>query len=564
MALKTIISKKYYAILLLLGVAGVLRLFYLRFEYAAGWDEINYLKLGASGAIHGWKQVLHPYWSPLYPFFIAFTGKIIPDIELAGRLVSLLFGVLLIVPFYILVEKLFSRKIALHSSLIIALFPMLIESSVSALTESLYIFLAVIGVLIGLLALKKGSVTYAAVTGALFSLSYLTRPEGFGLLIVFASVAVAMLIYQRVHKQGTTLHWVVISTVACFFIIGAPYWYYLHQATGRWTLSSKGTANLHGAITAMEHKNQSLNPWLLLNEDNTHLPDDDIYHTGEFLKNYQPADQQGQSDITSSKGLSTNSFRFFKKYVRDFHEVNTRGVGSVLGLPLLLLGVLGLFGRTGTHDKLWQDVYLLSYVIFFWIILIPVFHVTERYLLPMVPIVLIWSARGIDPLVEWIQSLMTALSDVWNNKLSSLFPVMIVMLLIGSFIAPGLIRMALKNPSAPDQWAEPIEMKKAGLWMRGHCQQPPVIMAWNHAISFYAGNYDIRQTVSIPQNQLDRVLAYARNRGAKYIALNEKNKQDFPTISYLLDETQAPATLKVVYKDDSIHGLKTIIYEIVD
>ncbi|MDZ7376729.1 MAG: hypothetical protein ONB13_08915, partial [candidate division KSB1 bacterium] len=129
---------------------------------------------------------------------------------------------------------------------------------------------------------------------------------------------------------------------------------------------------------------------------------------------------------------------------------------------------------------------------------------------------------------------------------------------------PALVRMALKDPYSTEKWAEPIEMKKAGLWMKNHCRETPVIMAWSHAISFYAGNYNIRQTVSIPQNQLDRVLAYAKNRGAKYLALNEKNQHDFPTINYLLDESQAPEALKLIYKDDSIKGLKTIIYEIVE
>ncbi|MDZ7376728.1 MAG: glycosyltransferase family 39 protein, partial [candidate division KSB1 bacterium] len=432
--MKKIIANKFFAIALLTILAAGIRIFFLQFEYAAGWDEINYLKLGASGAIHGWNHVLHSYWSPLYPFSIAMLGKIFPDFELAGRLVSLLFGVLLIGFYYFLVEKLFSTKIAWYSSLIIALFPMLIESSVSALTESLYIFLTVIGILIGLRALKRGSMPLAMVTGIMFSMSYLTRPEGIGSLIVFVAVALIVMIYRRIRQRSSKVHWSAICAIGCFAVMSTPYWYYLHRETGKWTLSSKGTANLYGALTAMEHKGQALNPWLLLNDDNTRLPDDDIYHTGDFLKNCQPSSLPRSFGAEHSSGFLTNSFRILKKYMKDFYQVNTAAISSVLGLPLLLLAILGLFGSSESGERLWQDLYLLSYVIFFWIIVIPIFHVTERYLLPMVPIVLIWSGRGIERLSEWLRSVMISITHAWNRKLMALIPALVIMMMIGSFI----------------------------------------------------------------------------------------------------------------------------------
>ncbi len=560
--LKKFITNKFYAMGLLMALAAGLRLFLLQFEYAAGWDEINYLKLGASGALYGWGHVLHPYWSPLYPFSIALMAKVIPDFELAGRMVSLLFGVVLIAPFYVLVARFYSTKVAWYGSLIIAFFPMLIESSVSALTESLYIFLAITGILVGLQAMKQPSAKLAAITGILFGLSYLTRPEGIGLFIAFIAVDLIVWINQIFRQHRSRLHWIGISAVGCFMVISAPYWVYLHHATGHWTLSSKGTANLHGALTAMEHKDQSVNPWLLLNDDNTRLPDDDIYHTGDFLKNYHSSKVPARSGMENNLEGTADLLRFVKKYLKDFHQVNTGAIGNVLGLPLLVLAVLGLLGGIDTQQRLWQDLYLLSYVLFFWVVVIPIFHVTERYLLPMVPIVLIWSARGIDHLIEWLRSVTTAISRSRSRIWIILVPGLLVVLWIGSYIFPGMARMALKNPYSIEKWAEPIEMKKAGLWLKDHSQKQPIVMSWNHAISFYAGNYDIRQTVSIPHHELDRVLAYARHRGAKYIALNEKNQHDFPTVRFLLDETQAPAELKLIYKDESIPGLKTVIYEI--
>ena len=560
---KNIFSNKFFFIGILLTIALIIRLFFLRFEYAVGWDEANYLKLGASGAIYGFNHVLHPYWSPLYPSFVALFGKFFSNYELAGRLVSIFFGTILIVPVYLFAEKHQSKKVAWFCSLLIAFFPMLIESSVSALTESLYIFMAITGIVLGLLALQKKSILLSAITGGLFSLAYLTRPEGFGLLIVFVGLTVVVLIYQVIKNHKYRLVFVLVSAVLVFSIISSPYLYYLHQVTGKWTISSKGTTNMQGEITAMENKGKKLNPWLLLNEDNTHLPDDEIYHTGEFMKYYQQPTQQSHNHA-DQKTIGITLLLILKKFVKNFYEVIVTGVSQVLSLPILLLAILGLFGKPWDRERIWREMYLLSYVIFFWILVIPMFHITERYMLQMVPIVLIWSGLGIERLLEWIRQTFLAFKVFWNKRILLSLETIVIFVLVGSFFIPGLTRMIMKNPFSSEKWAEPVEQKKAGLWLKNHCTETSLIMAWNHAISFYAGNYNIKQTISIPQNDLSRVLAYAKNRGAKYLALNEKNKEDFPTINYLLDESKAPIELKLIYKDDSIAGLKTLIYEILD
>jgi len=557
---KKIYSNKFYSPGILLTIALIIRVFFLRFEYAVGWDEVNYMKLGASGAIHGLNHVLHPYWSPLYPLFVALFGKFISNYELAGRLVSIFFGTVLIVPVYWFAEKYLSKKVAWFCSLLITFFPMLIESSVSALTESLYIFMAITGVILGFLALQKRSILLAIVTGGLFSLAYLARPEGFGFLIVFIGLTACVLIYQILKNRQYRLIFILVSAVISFLIVSSPYLYYLHDITGEWTLSSKGTTNMQGSITAMENKGKKLNPWLLLNDDNTQLPDDDIYHTGEFLKRYHQTDE----DEASGNVVKITPILIIEKYVKNFSVVITTGISQVLGVPILMLMVLGLFGKPWDKERLWRELYLLSYIIFFWFLLIPMFHITERYMLQMVPIVLIWSGSGIEKLLEWFQQTLLSFKIFWNKRLLFSLKTLFVLLLVGSFFVPGLAQMTMKNPLLSEKWVEPIEQKKAGLWLKDHCIETPIIMAWNHAISFYAGNYNIKQTVSIPQNDFDRVLAYARNRGAKYLALNEKNKEEFPTINYLLDENKATSDLKLIYKDDSIVGLKTIIYEILE
>lgn len=554
-------SHQYTSLMIIIAAALLVRLFFLKFEYAAGWDEINYLKLGASGAIHGIGQVLHPYWSPLYPFAIAVMGKICPDYELAGRLVSIFFGTLLIVPIYFFSLKNFNRRTAIINALLIAFFPALIVSSVAAETEPLYIFITITGILLGFYAVKHRSNFGAAIVGILFALAYLTRPEGIGLYFVFSGIIAGVAIWEifKYHQFKSALLLVPISLG--FFMASAPYLYYLKQTTGQWTISSKGSANLQGGISAMQNAKQNieLNPWLLLSEDNTSLPDDNIYHTGEFMKKSALLREGNNSEpiVTVTPGL------VIKKFVKNFLLVIQTGIAQVLGLPILMLLALGFWGSNWDKNHLLRESYLLSYVIFYWFLLVPMFHFTERYMLPMVPIALMWSGAGIENVKDWFEKTWEAVKPNLKKSAMVMLRNAFLFIFVGSLFIPAYIRVIARNPYEATEWAEPIEQKQAGVWLKNYCgNEVPVVMSWSHAISFYAGNYDIKQSITIPNNELDRALAYARYRGAKFLALNEKNKKSFPTLSYLLDESQSPSDLKLIYKDDSMPGLKTLIYEI--
>ncbi|HEX9971679.1 MAG TPA: glycosyltransferase family 39 protein [bacterium] len=558
-------SNKYYSLFIIIAVALIVRLFFLRFEYAAGWDEINYLKLGASGTIHGLNHVLHPYWSPFYPLTVALMGKLFHNYEMAGRLVSILCGTLLILPVFGFSLKYFSQRIAIFNSLVIAFFPALIESSTAAETEPLYILLAITGILFGFYVLNQKSIFGAAIVGILFAFAYLTRPEGIGLYFVFSGIIFCVALFEIVKYHRFKSALLLIIVTLGFFITSSPYLIYLKKVTGQWTLSSKGAANLQGEISVMENaaKSNGLNPWLMLSKDNTTLPDDDIYHTGEFLKKYHRS-LDNEETSKEQKIVSVTPFLIVKKFLKNFLRVLKEGISQVLGLPILALIILGLWGKAWDRKRAMRDGYLLAFVGFFWFILVPMFHFTERYMLPMVPVVLMWSGVGIDYLSDWFEKTWASFTLKIKNDKHGIFKTVFILSFIGSLFIPIYIRMIVRNPFEATEWAEPVEQKKAGLWLKNYCgDKIPVVMSWSHAVSFYAGNYNIKQSITIPHNDLERALAYAKYRGAGFLALNEKNKTSFPTINYLLDENQAPPELKLIYKDDSIAGLKTLIYEII-
>ena len=95
----------------------------VQFRFAVSFDEAHYLRLSASIFERGVSGLLHPYWTPFYPGVIAFTRLMTLDPELAGRLINVLSGSLLVLLIYRLSRELFGKKEALFAGLLVSIYP---------------------------------------------------------------------------------------------------------------------------------------------------------------------------------------------------------------------------------------------------------------------------------------------------------------------------------------------------------------------------------------------------------------------------------------------------------
>ncbi|MDZ7261138.1 MAG: glycosyltransferase family 39 protein, partial [candidate division KSB1 bacterium] len=269
------ISRNYYSrYLILAGIVFValgFRIFLFRYRYAVGFDEPHYLQLAASALIHDFKDILHPHWSPLYPIFIAGMSLVIKDFELAGRLVSAISGSLVILPVFFLTRKLFDKTTAYLSAILIALYPPLAFMATDVLTESTYMFLAMSGIAVGWSAVKRQSKLLGLVTGLLFGLSYLTRPEGIGWLIVFLGWGMLVILSNWLRKKQEKLVAIFLFSAIGFLVISSPYLLYLRKETGKWTLSQKWDTARYDIGSLRK-----------LSDDNKFLPADMGWHLGNF------------------------------------------------------------------------------------------------------------------------------------------------------------------------------------------------------------------------------------------------------------------------------------------
>lgn len=222
------------------AAALVLRVLVSEFVPLIDADGVAYVAIARQLRATG--SPFDPLFHPLYPLCIALAEPLADDWEAAGRLASAVFGALVILPAFTLVRAIVGRQAAILSAMLIAVHPGLVRSSASVMSEALYTFLLLCGVLAGWRGLGAGPRVLVALAGLFFGLAYLARPEG-ALYLVGLIAFSAVAIVRRRSRVGELLPWMG-AAVLVFFAVAAPYLWYLNGAYGHWTLSGKIGHNL--------------------------------------------------------------------------------------------------------------------------------------------------------------------------------------------------------------------------------------------------------------------------------------------------------------------------------
>jgi len=184
-------------------------------------------------------EALRNVFPPFYPLVISIFHLVIPDVELAGRLVSLICGLLLICGFYVAAKKFIGSAKALWGAFFLAVHPYLIRYSAQVLSESLATLLfaaTVFFFFVGYTDKRGGSILFS---GFLLVLTYLTRPE----YIVYYAPFAAFLLWQRRWSH-------VAPLFVPFVVLGAAYMGYMRLATGLWMVSGKVMHNPFASLPA--------------------------------------------------------------------------------------------------------------------------------------------------------------------------------------------------------------------------------------------------------------------------------------------------------------------------
>lgn len=538
-------------VLVLVGLiaAFLIRFFLIPDNGVITPDGVYYATLGekmASGDLYGG---ISAYWSPLYSFLIALVYFFVQDSEFAGRLVSVIAGALVVIPVYLLIFKFYGRAAAYIGTILVVIHPLLVRSSVWALTESIYTLMFALITLTGWYALRKVKSKFFFFTGLLLGAAYLLKPEAIGFVGLFFVLTAAV----KLFRPHLTVKKLVVSYL--FLILGfsfllVPYVVFLRQKTGTWTISQKLQTN----TMFFDRKK----PGLEITEDGRTTRRDQVagddYTPAEATEASPPAADPVQlgsktKDLSGIKEIADQFLRFLKMEIRKFIP----NLFPFFYLFMMFV-IIGFFYRPWTRLRLAKELYLFSLVAS--TLIGYAASIAEfRYLIPLIPIFICWIAVGVVGFSYW-----AAKSDFGVFRAGSKFVPKLVQIVALAALS------VLLTASIPDQIAresaqgELFREKAAGLWIKDRSPNRVLIMDSSPIAAFYAG----ADHTYLPNEDLDVVLDYAKRKGVTYIVYSRRRSSRTPKFSPTDQSEPLPPNVKLVHEIGEDENKRIFIYKLLD
>jgi len=225
---------------LLVLLAAAVRVYSLRFCHVISTDGTGYVS-AARAVSQG--ELSGIGFSGFYPLLVWMASRLVGDFELAGRLVSLVCGSLLVVPLYLLGRDLFSRRVALCAALVAVVWPPLVSSSCEVMTQASYNLLQLSGIYLVWRMFSRPTPVRGGLAGACLGVAYLTRPEG---ILLFVTLPLPLLLSYRDILSDRR---VPVAYVAAFLVPFLFNMLLVHNLTGEWQLSAKTDSALNDALS---------------------------------------------------------------------------------------------------------------------------------------------------------------------------------------------------------------------------------------------------------------------------------------------------------------------------
>ncbi len=490
-------------LLLLLGVTFGLRLYAVLMAQGIAFDSAEYGFIARDFLKGHFTKGLSSPAPPFYSFLIFLLSPDPAHVEIAGRLLSLFFGTLAIIPLFYLIKEAIGQKEAVLSALFYSLHPYLVTYSGMLLTEATYWGLFVLSVYFFWTGLKNEKVWRAMLSGCFLGLAYLTRPEGIGYVLVYLIWAVVDGGLKKKWFKRSIFIGVLILSV---FIFVLPYVISIHQETGQWLISKKAVA--------IQSK--------LLSKD-TGQPDSSKVF------------QQGQPISTGSTILmiGKNIFRFLPSVI--YHYLRAYHFSLVLFLFLGLIRVRQKIIR--------YELFVGSLVLFHLFSLSTWLPSTIRFSVPVVPLSLLWAGAGVLELKRYLEKIKGTNAE----KVIFLLIVLVILTQLPQSLKPERGFRA--------------GQKRVGLWLKQNTPPGAIIMSNSPQEAFYAEREWTMLPAGTPRlgnpgKSYQEIVYYARTTGVRYILVNQNTHEVNPDF---VESIRSSELREIFRRPDG----GSIIYEVV-
>jgi 4-amino-4-deoxy-L-arabinose transferase-like glycosyltransferase len=493
--------------------------------------EANYARLGQNlvtgGGYHNMVGQPDLFKPPLFPLTVGVVYLLVGDLVLAGHLVAFTSGLLLLPATYFVARVLFDRRVGLVSALLVAVFPELIRASTVVRSEAMYVTLLFVSMYAGYRTAIDPSKTRHLLVGVLFGLCYLVRPQAVG-FVVLGAIVTAGLIYRRNRERPV---WKVAGRLAsvglqplAFMVVASPYLYFLYRESGRFTFGTKTTKNIVQGEVRAGQSTTGLAHERLVNG----LVEGTNVTRGQYLVEHGPS---------LVEYVTEAPLAIVRRYLLNLGELYYEVLPRLLPVSLfVLLGAALLVRERGLPRPDWR-AYLYFSIVLYPLAVLPIFYVTTRFIVPLVPFVLLLVAVGTVTAVRVVHGKLSSVHDAVNRRRTWLVVGGIVALLV----FPQVITYF---PFFPGSYTASPEHKSAGEWLGANSASDAVVMERNSMVSFYAG----RESQGLPYENFSRIMTYADNHSVDYLVFSERYAAPRrPHLRFLLNSSTPPSGLDPVY-----------------
>lgn len=445
--------------------------------------------------------------TPFYPVSAALAKLLTGDTESAGRLVSFVFSLVLVIGVALLARVLDQKISSLLAVLVLALNAPMISLSVGLFSEMSYIGTIYLGFFLLWRQLQRPGVDWkwAVGLGLLYGLAFLNRTEG---IIYLVAIPLAMFLFRvpgRDREQrpsiGRLFGWSLVY-VAVFLVLAIPQ--VVHVS------SKMGVPAINGRIAwqtlASGMPDRSLDAAIF----GLDFVDDEV-NISYIRANYPEAVQHLAADASGSR-LGQR----LKASLRNMDKINRDYIGeqiTPLGFTLTLVGLAALY-LARKFRELFYSLFLLGVLMAG-----PILHtsVNPRHMAAVIPLLCVLQGVGIRQTVS-VLTVPAGKWVVWR-------PVVYIMV-IGSLIGGALF--PLKRTLKPPQWnneydsvliAEPVRLVKEMV-------QVPAISAQRGYLAYLTG----ARFVFAPHSDYEGLIHYLQANDIGLFYVDFKNLAEYPYI----------------------------------
>jgi 4-amino-4-deoxy-L-arabinose transferase-like glycosyltransferase len=441
----------------------------------------------------------------------------------------------------LIARRLWGSRAAVFAGLLVALQPNLISFSTAAITESLYSFLVMCALLLLLRGFDGRGMRAYAGAGALLGLAALVRPEAVAILVCFVLFAAAGRgeagpagargertgsaagapgeragAAARARRTGLAVFWFAVTLI--------PYVLLLRAATGEWTGGSKAAVNLSSPVIWQDDLAREEYVYSL-NAEGTARRIDDL------------ARESAPRVLWRQRGAIASRY------------VPKLAAGAAL-LPLLfaspllfVLVPLGLTGRRWRREDRAAEWLLLALGLFPFLFY-SLFRVELRYLVPYLPVYLLWAGAGCGVLLDWFAARVTPRRAAAGA--------------LGALVLLSLVPYTI-NRYVSLAKSQSLEWREIGRRIAERESPAPRILAHSGcSVGYYAGN---PEATFIPWTDAAGLIRYARHHRYEVLVVDEEYiRSARPTLRSILDDP--PPELEPLNEFGSGSGGRILVYRI--